>query len=72
MEKFDEYLQEQKLKSPLKFVVHFSSEFDVDGQNAGSRVISWVDKNFHTLEEKRTEYGGFTVVSLIITKLSIL
>ncbi|KAF2904558.1 hypothetical protein ILUMI_01605 [Ignelater luminosus] len=39
-----------------KFLVHLSSQFDVDGHNGGSRITAWVDRNLHTLEEKRTEY----------------
>ncbi|KAH1018382.1 ciliogenesis-associated TTC17-interacting protein isoform X1 [Dendroctonus ponderosae] len=56
LRKYEEFLQEQMFKTPHKFVVHLSTEFNVDGQNAGSRVISWVDKDLHTLEERRTEY----------------
>ncbi|XP_060533875.1 uncharacterized protein LOC132706524 isoform X2 [Cylas formicarius] len=39
-----------------KLVVHLSSEFEIEGKNAGSRIVSWVDRNLHTLEERRTEY----------------
>ncbi|KAL1502553.1 hypothetical protein ABEB36_007678 [Hypothenemus hampei] len=56
LQKYKEFLYDEANRVPEKFVVHLSSEFNVDGQNAGSRIISWVDKKFHTLEERRTEY----------------
>lgn len=55
LKKYEDFLQKQAEEVPKKFVVHLSSDFDVDGENAGSRIISWVDKGFHTLEERRTE-----------------
>lgn len=36
-------------KINCKFLVHLSSEFDVDGHQAGSRITAWVDRNLHTL-----------------------
>ncbi|KAF7274363.1 hypothetical protein GWI33_012981 [Rhynchophorus ferrugineus] len=56
LRKYESFLEEQILNVTPKFVVHLSSEFDVDGKNAGSRIVSWVDQQFHTLEERRTEY----------------
>lgn len=41
--------------SYVKFLVHVSTQFDMRGHNSGSRITAWVDRNFHTLEEKRTE-----------------
>lgn len=55
LKKYEDFLEKQVHEAPQKFVVHLSSDFDVDGENAGSRIISWVDKGFHTLEERRTE-----------------
>ncbi|CAG9772739.1 unnamed protein product [Ceutorhynchus assimilis] len=56
LQRYKEFLEDRIRQAPHKFVVHLSSEFDVDGENAGSRIISWVDKDFHTMEERRTEY----------------
>lgn len=38
-----------------KFLVHVSSRFYC-GHEGGSEVTSWVDRDFHTVEEKRKEY----------------
>jgi len=35
-----------------KFLVHVSSQFDVEGHMAGSRITAWVDRNFHTFLSK--------------------
>ncbi|XP_025830962.1 ciliogenesis-associated TTC17-interacting protein-like [Agrilus planipennis] len=43
-------------RTQCKFLIHQSSQFYVNDMNAGSLLTSWVDKNFHTLEEKRTEF----------------
>ncbi|XP_076256135.1 ciliogenesis-associated TTC17-interacting protein [Rhynchophorus ferrugineus] len=64
LRKYESFLEEQILNVTPKFVVHLSSEFDVDGKNAGSRIVSWVDQQFHTLEERRTEF------SIILSGLS--
>lgn len=54
--KYLEEAAERVKRKNTKFLVHLSSQFDCDGKNAGSRMTSWVDRNFHTLEEKRKEY----------------
>lgn len=38
-----------------KFLVHVSSQFNVDDAGAGSTITSWVDRKLHTLEELRKE-----------------
>ncbi|CAH1982201.1 unnamed protein product [Acanthoscelides obtectus] len=53
---YEDLLREEVRANSKKFIVHLSSQFDIDGQNSGSRVTAWCDRNFHTLEEKRTEY----------------
>nr|CAI5856961.1 unnamed protein product [Callosobruchus analis] len=53
---YEHFLREEVRANSKKFIVHLSSQFDVDGQNSGSRITAWCDRNFHTLEEKRTEY----------------
>lgn len=55
IEEYMKFLSEEMKKHHKKFLVHLSTQFDVDGKNAGSRITSWVDKDLHTLEEKRTE-----------------
>ncbi|GJQ85394.1 hypothetical protein Trydic_g10168 [Trypoxylus dichotomus] len=45
-----------------KFLVHLSSQFDFNGYNAGSTITTWVDRNFHTLEESRKEWYNKKVV----------
>ncbi|KAG5873451.1 hypothetical protein JTB14_007218 [Gonioctena quinquepunctata] len=52
---YEYFLKNEMKQNVKKFVVHLSSQFDI-GSNAGSRITAWVDRNFHTLEEKRTEY----------------
>lgn len=42
-------------KIKRKYIVHLSSHFHDDETEAGSQISSWVDRKFHTLEEKRTE-----------------
>lgn len=57
-EKLDSYknvLNNQMQRNCKKFIVHLSSQFEVNGSKAGSKLISWVDRNFHTLEERRHE-----------------
>lgn len=49
------HLKNEMKREHCKFLVHLSSQFDYYGKNAGSRITTWLDKNFHTLEEKRTE-----------------
>ncbi|XP_044763028.1 ciliogenesis-associated TTC17-interacting protein [Coccinella septempunctata] len=56
LEEYAKFLDEEMRKHQKKFLVHMSTQFNVDGKNAGSRLTSWVDRNLHTLEEKRTEY----------------
>ncbi|XP_030754786.1 ciliogenesis-associated TTC17-interacting protein-like [Sitophilus oryzae] len=56
LQKYESFLEEEKQTVLRKFVIHMSSQFDVDGCNAGSRLVTWVDQQLHTLEERRTEY----------------
>ncbi|XP_031331731.1 uncharacterized protein LOC116162270 [Photinus pyralis] len=56
LDKFIINLKPRYERTNCKFLVHLSSEFDVDGHQAGSRITAWVDRNFHTLEEKRQEF----------------
>ncbi|XP_050315517.1 ciliogenesis-associated TTC17-interacting protein-like [Anthonomus grandis grandis] len=56
LKNYEMYLMEQSKLLPKKFVVHLASEFNVEGKNAGSRIVSWVDTYLHTLEERRTEH----------------
>lgn len=55
LKNYEDFLNNQMKKNCKKFVVHLSSQFEVDGRNAGSSLTSWIDRNFHTLEERRTE-----------------
>lgn len=55
LEEYEQFLKNETLANIKKFVVHVSSQFDVEGRNAGSNIISWIDRQFHTLEEKRNE-----------------
>lgn len=52
---YETFLKKQMQYNCKKFVVHLSCQFEVDGVNAGSSLTSWVDRNFHTLEERRHE-----------------
>lgn len=52
---YEEFLKQEMRNNVKKFLVHFSSQFDVDGCNAGSFITAWVDRYFHTLEEHRDE-----------------
>ncbi|KAL3270999.1 hypothetical protein HHI36_021500 [Cryptolaemus montrouzieri] len=56
LDEYTKFLQQEMKKEHKKFLVHFSSQFNVDGRNAGSRITSWVDRNLHTIEERRTEF----------------
>lgn len=56
LRRYEKSLKNQMQRNCKKFVVHLSSEFEITGQNAGSSLTSWVDRNFHTIEEKRSEY----------------
>ncbi|KAK9887594.1 hypothetical protein WA026_023477 [Henosepilachna vigintioctopunctata] len=56
LEEYTKFIEEEMKREYRKFLVHLSCQFDVDGNNAGSRITAWVDRNLHTLEEKRTEY----------------
>ncbi|XP_045466787.1 ciliogenesis-associated TTC17-interacting protein [Harmonia axyridis] len=56
LEEYSKFLEEEMKKYHKKFLIHLSTQFNVDGKNAGSRLTAWADKNLHTLEEKRTEY----------------
>ncbi|KAJ8982229.1 hypothetical protein NQ317_013531 [Molorchus minor] len=53
---YEQFLRNAMKQNVRKFVVHVSSHFDINGFNAGSRITAWVDRYFHTLEEKRTEF----------------
>lgn len=55
LKKFTEEVKQKLQRSFTKFLVHVSSQLDVDGKNGGSKISSWVDRNLHTLEEKRKE-----------------
>nr|XP_023028854.1 ciliogenesis-associated TTC17-interacting protein-like [Leptinotarsa decemlineata] len=55
LKEYENFLKNEMKANVKKFVVHLSSQFDV-GFNGGSRLTAWVDRNLHTLEEKRTEY----------------
>ncbi|XP_056634580.1 uncharacterized protein LOC130443780 [Diorhabda sublineata] len=52
---YDRLLNAEMMANTKKFIVHVSSQFN-NGFNCGSRITAWVDRKFHTLEEKRTEY----------------
>ncbi|XP_050502658.1 ciliogenesis-associated TTC17-interacting protein-like [Diabrotica virgifera virgifera] len=52
---YEKSLKEEMMANATKFTVHVSSQFN-SGFNGGSRITAWVNRNFHTLEEKRTEY----------------
>ncbi|KAF5292643.1 hypothetical protein FQR65_LT11195 [Abscondita terminalis] len=56
LDRFVVCLKPRYERNNCKFLVHLSSQFVVDGKQAGSRITTWVDRNFHTLEEKRLEY----------------
>ncbi|KAK4877793.1 hypothetical protein RN001_010299 [Aquatica leii] len=56
LDKFIVRIKPQYERSNCKFLVHLSSEFDVEGNQAGSTITAWVDRNLHTLEEKRSEH----------------
>lgn len=55
MNDYEQYLVNQMNKIKRKYIVHLSSHFHDDETEAGSQISSWVDRKFHTLEEKRTE-----------------
>ncbi|CAH1118464.1 unnamed protein product [Phaedon cochleariae] len=77
---YESFLRNETKANVKKFAVHLSSQFSIEGGgkqvkvadgNAGSRITAWVDRNFHTLEEKRTEYftdeeGQFNEKSLYV------
>ncbi|CAH0548771.1 unnamed protein product [Brassicogethes aeneus] len=48
-------LNEKIKANHYKFLVHISSHFNC-GYEAGSDMTSWVNRDFHTVEEKRKEY----------------
>lgn len=52
---YEDFLKNKMRNNVQKFLVHFSSQFDLEGCNAGSTITAWVDRNLHTLEEKREE-----------------
>ncbi|KAF5291752.1 hypothetical protein FQA39_LY14240 [Lamprigera yunnana] len=56
LDKFMVCIKPNYERKNCKFLVHVSSKFDVNGYQAGSLITSWVDRNLHTLEEKRSEY----------------
>ncbi|XP_018576523.1 ciliogenesis-associated TTC17-interacting protein [Anoplophora glabripennis] len=56
LKEYENFLKEEMRNNVKKFLVHFSSQFDVEGCNAGSNITAWVDRYLHTLEEKREEF----------------
>lgn len=55
LQEYEEFLKQEMSNNVKKFLIHFSSSFDVKDHNAGSTITAWVDRYFHTLEEKRVE-----------------
>lgn len=60
LQKYESFLEEEKQTVLRKFVIHMSSQFDVDGCNAGSRLVTWVDQQLHTFvnELQLILFGG--------------
>ncbi|KAJ8916532.1 hypothetical protein NQ315_000174 [Exocentrus adspersus] len=56
LQEYEQFLKNEMSSNTKKFLVHFSSQFDCQGSNGGSTITAWVDRYFHTLEEKRTEF----------------
>lgn len=71
LENYEKSLKNQMQLNCRKFVVQLSCQFEVNGQNAGSSLTSWVDRNFHTLEEKRNEYIHTSEGSIVEKNLYI-
>lgn len=65
LREYENFLKNEMCNNVKKFLVHFSSQFDVEGCNAGSTITAWVDRNFHTLEEKRNEYVNVLIFTFI-------